>query len=1333
MLTKIFFITVLLLSFFLISDAKAATFTVTKTADTNDGVCNADCSLREAITAANVDLTADTINFEIPGSGTQTLLISTALPAIDKSVTIDGTTQSGYFGVPKIELKAVGTVNYGLEVRRVFVTDILVTIRGLTINSFSLHQIYSHCATGCNLTVQGNYLGTDPTGTIPLGSAWAGIKVVPYANSTITIGGEGLFEGNLISGNVTTGPFNGMGGIHIEPAVFTGSGLGVTNVIIKGNKIGTDVTGNVDLGNGDEGIHLQERNDVNNYDETDIYAVIGGSNPAARNIISGNQHGGVSADAKSVIMKGNYIGTKSNGTQALANGDTTDGLLDFGVHLLARDGSQFVIGGDQPNEGNVISANKGYGLWLSNFWLYTGTAHLAVQGNMIGTNAAGTAALGNTSHGIILENDDDYVIDGVIGGGTDGARNVISGNGSMGIYLGHVNMGIYGNRIGTDKAGAVDLGNTDTGIYATGGANLSIGGTVSVNSQLVDGGNLISGNGKNGVVVESGMPVTIRRNKIGTNLDGTSAIANGIHGVAVSNTGTVIGSSTDAVDGNVISGNTQDGIHVEGGGTTKIFGNRIGTNGVGGSPLPNGQSGIEIQSSPDNEIGLAGNSAARNVIASNGGDGITILGAASVGNEIENNLIGTGPVFNDLGNTGNGILIGSFAAETFVGGQEGAGNTIAFNGRGVSIILGSDNEVRRNSIYSNDELGLDLFPVGVTTNDSADPDTGANRLQNFPVITRAVPTSINGTLNSTPGTQFTIDFYRADNCEASGVGEGRYYLGSTPAVTNAATGDATFSFPTSLTIGQTVVATATVLNIVGADDTSEFSQCKVVTAAPTVAFSVGSYSVNEGSASRTITVTRSGASDGATSVSYATSNGTATAGHDYAAASGTLNFSDGETIKTFDITVLSDTLDEADETVNLTLSNPTNGTGLGAQSTSVLTIIDNDPTPSLSVNSVTANEGNSGVTGFTFSVTLSAASGQNVSVFYEADGGTATPAADYGAVFGTLSFAPNEVTKIVTVPVYGDTAPEPDETFFLQLSAPVNATLAAGSGVGTIVNDDNAVPPRTAFDYDADGKADLSIFRPSNGQWWLSRSTAGVLAMTFGNATDKIVPADFTGDRKTDVAFWRPSTGEWFVLRSEDSSYYSFPFGATGDVPAPADYDGDGRADAAVFRPSTATWYISKSTGGTLIVSFGANGDVPVVDDYDGDGKADVAVFRPSNGQWWLNRSTAGVIASTFGTSTDKPVHGDFTGDGKADIGFWRPSNGDWFVLRSENSSYYSFPFGAVNDMPTAADFDGDGKVDPAVFRSASATWYVNRSSQGMLIQSFGATGDLPTPSAYIP
>ena len=287
------------------------------------------------------------------------------------------------------------------------------------------------------------------------------------------------------------------------------------------------------------------------------------------------------------------------------------------------------------------------------------------------------------------------------------------------------------------------------------------------------------------------------------------------------------------------------------------------------------------------------------------------------------------------------------------------------------------------------------------------------------------------------------------------------------------------------------------------------------------------------------------------------------------------------------------------------------------------------------------------------------------------------------------------------------------------------------------------VTRRTPFDFDGDGKTDLSIFRPNGAAsewWWLKSGTGGNAALQFGASTDRLVPSDYTGDGKTDVAFYRPGTGFWYVLRSEDFSFYAFPFGGgvdgNSDVPVPADYDGDGKADAAIFRESAVTWYINKSSGGIDVVGFGAAGDKPVNADYDGDGMSDIAIFRPSgvNGaEWWVRRSSnASVFALQFGASTDKAVPGDFTGDGKADVAFWRPATGFWNVLRSEDFSYYAFPFGANGDVPVPGDYDGDSKTDSGVFRPSNTTWYILLSTSPTMIQQFGSPGDIAVPNAFV-
>jgi subtilisin-like proprotein convertase family protein len=134
----------------------------------------------------------------------------------------------------------------------------------------------------------------------------------------------------------------------------------------------------------------------------------------------------------------------------------------------------------------------------------------------------------------------------------------------------------------------------------------------------------------------------------------------------------------------------------------------------------------------------------------------------------------------------------------------------------------------------------------------------------------------------------------------------------------------------------------------------------------------------------------------------------------------------------------------------------------------------------------------------------------------------------------------------------------------------------------------------TIADFDGDGKDDIAVYRPSVQQWWQFRSALGVIGYQFGSPEDKTAVGDYTGDGIVDVAFYRPSTSEWYVIRSEDASFFAFPWGVPGDLPVPGDYDGDSVSDAAVWRASDSTWYIDGSTSGFMAIPFGVNTDTPL-------------------------------------------------------------------------------------------------------------------------------------------
>lgn len=408
-------------------------------------------------------------------------------------------------------------------------------------------------------------------------------------------------------------------------------------------------------------------------------------------------------------------------------------------------------------------------------------------------------------------------------------RNVISGNVGAGISMeGHVPMNniVAGNYIGTDATGTVAIPNGGSGVVFTGNA-ITIGGSNPAAR------NIISGNHGTGLGVGTGSSnVIVQGNYIGTDVTGTVPLGNGVNGVAMGGgSGNILGTNADGVNDaaerNVISGNVGAGIVV--GGPNVVAGNYIGTNAAGTAAIPNGGTGVSLFNGQFIRIGTNGDgindAAERNLISGNNGSGVSIsplrVGVIDhhtiAGNYIGTDVTGTLPLPNRI----NGVRIFTIAGATSpnnhqIGGPGAMGNIIAFNLQSGVVVRDTNtvnNRITNNSIHSNGGLGIDLGENGITNNDTLDADSGANQLQNFPVITSATAgpsTQINGTLNSLANTTFTLEFFANSVADPTGFGEGQRFLGSTTVLTNGS-GNASFSvtLAAASTGGEVITATAT--------------------------------------------------------------------------------------------------------------------------------------------------------------------------------------------------------------------------------------------------------------------------------------------------------------------------------------------------------------------------------------------------------------------------------------------------------------------------------------------------------------------------------------------
>lgn len=531
------------------------------------------------------------------------------------------------------------------------------------------------------------------------------------------------------------------------------------------------------------------------------------------------------------------------------------------------------------------------------------------------------------------------------------------------------------------------------------------------------------------------------------------------------------------------------------------------------------------------------------------------------------------------------------------------------------------NTVTQNSIWNNYygyhlDDGSNRFDPNfkpITPNDPLDADSGPNTLLNFPIITSVDAVGgysyVHGTYDSMPSSTFTLEFFSNAHCDASGNGQGQTYLTSTTVSTDAG-GHATFalSLPVLLTAGQVVTATSTD----AAGNTSEFSPCAAQATSGIFAFSVAVKQLSEASGSVPLTIVRTGGTAGSVTLNYATANGEAVAGSDFTAVNSTVTFADGETQKTVLIPLINDTYPEPQETFTVTLSNPTNGAGLGSPSTVTVWINDDDPLPSVSIADISVTEGNSGTTPAVFTMKLTGPSPWPATVGWSTSDGSALGAVDYQISSGTVTFAPGETQKTFTVNVLGDTQAEGDETFWVNINTPNGVGVARWSALCTIRNDDGVA--MASID-------DVTITEGDSGQKNVNFTISMTPAWPATSAEVAYVTKDGTARAGTDYA-----------ARSGSVIFNTGDTAKTISVPILGDTDPEGD-ETFTLQISLA----SSCCNGAIATFSKATGTATILNDDVGVGPSDMSMTPGQTVSYFVQMGSAKAVPLTVPLSNSAP------------------------------------------------------------------------------------------------
>ncbi len=1391
------------------------------------------CSLREAIQAADTNAAVNecpsgtvgltTIEFAL-GAGTPTINVTGAgLPAITEPLTINGNTG----GATRVVLNGAGA-NPG--VNGLNVSGSGSTLRYLAVGGFSAGIILEG---GGAHTVENSYVGTNATGAMATGNSNG---IVVYSPNNI------IGPGNVISGNLTHG-------------VRVGTAAGN---VIKGNFIGTNAAGTAALGNLEIGVSFEGEN-----------TVIGGTVPGERNIISGNAGVGIQGGGNNVRIQGNYIGTDVTGTIALPHSRE-------GIFLVS---SNSLIGGTTAAARNLISGNNGSGIGLA-----FAAMNNQVQGNYIGTNAAGTAALPNGSGVAIVEG----AHDNFIGGTATGTRNVISGNTGAGVtfYIRGNNNTVQGNVIGVDATGAAALPNSGHGVHAIISSGNLIGGTTA------GAANRIAYNGQAGVFISDDSnnpainnrvlaneiyangwfaidlaPFGVTPNDAGDSDTGPNNLQNFPVISAVTPTGLVTG-TIDTITGNpavriefFASSACDSSNHGEGekylgfvnAATPGNFSFTFDPADAVGKPFitatatdADGNTSEfsrcftipscappAITTQPANQTGVLGN----NVIFSAAVGGTP---APTAQWQVSND---NGATFNNLSGATNATL----TLTNLALGQNGyryravftnscgsvtsnaAVLTVVNTGGGTNVAAvlppGSPQIVFANVIVPGNTTVTPIAPVTagplppgyvlVPGLNVAFEITTTAAFSGLVTLTFDLPSGIKrGEYNqlriahNESGVLIDRTKYQQGNVPAPGFGSNQISAQVTsfsPFVVAAQTTVPTTTLtatPSPVTFGQTVNFTAQVAQngvpittgsvtfkegatmLVGpialdANGQASFSTANLSAGSHTFRAEYGGSVIFLPSQGNTtfnvicppiIAVNISAPASGAlfpvgTPVNFIGAF-TGAAGLTHTAnwnfASNLVNVNQPGTVNESAGTVsASYAFAQAGVyQVTLTVANNCGNTGSvntsGADQLSALVVIYDPsaghvtgggwitsplgayvPNPSLTGKAnfgfVSKYQNGAGVPTGNTEFQFKAGNLNFKSTAYEwlVIAGARAQYKGSGTInnLGVYRFMLTAIDGQVNggggqdkfrIRIWNDAGG--GLVYDNQLNAPDSDEPTTTLGGGNIVihkNGGNAALSSKAVvrDFDGDGKSDLAQWHAELGEWQVVFSSDGELhhiALVEPNDKNEYLPvaADFDGDRKTDAAVWRARNGVWLIKRSSDGELIKTQFGMTGDVPMPADFDSDGRADLAVWRNGDG-WHIQRSGNFTeQALYLGLPGDAPVVGDFDGDGLMDVAVFRAKEGRWLSRDAATGMLSDVmFGQAGDKPMAADYDGDGKDDLLLLR--EGTSYVRRSSDQRVEAALWGSLpaGEPVMFGDYDGDGRAEPAVWRLGDGVWWIFNSA----------------------